>query len=107
MTKKTALGAVLALGLSGVLMAQTQQQGTAQGNKPILQKALKHQEKAMKDRRMAHKAGWRHPIKNIKYRMKADRQSDKAHKDLRKAAKKAMKQKAPAGAAAPAAAAAH
>jgi hypothetical protein len=58
-----------------------------QGVKRDLSKALKQEEKAQADMKKANKAGLMHPIKDIRYREKADRHSDKAEKDLKKASR--------------------
>ncbi len=107
--------AALGLGLCSAGFAQGtpapsqqsgQPQATASSQQAVnqeMRKALKHEKKARADKRKAKKAGLMHPIKNMKYRMKADRQSDKAKKDLKKAAKmESHLQKAPAAPAKPA-----
>ncbi len=52
-----------------------------------LKQAVKQEQKSQADMKKAHQAGVMHPIKDIKYREKADRHADKAKKDLKKAAK--------------------
>ncbi len=106
--------AALAQGMPGQQGQQNQQQAgqptqpapkapaaNQQGVKRDLSKALKQEQKARADMKKAHKAGIMHPIKDIRYREKADRHADKARKDLKKASRLGSPAKKPSATGAP------
>ena len=81
--------AAFAQGTPGQAQPAGQQQAapTQQAVNQQMNKAMTHEQKARADMRKAKKAGIMHPIKDMKYRMKAHRQARKARRNLKKAAK--------------------